>query len=159
LQTPANLFASIWMQLAIQFQSTPSQALIDLYHESIEKGTRPSMNEVLGILRNEVEKHFKVFVVIDALDECEEAASRILLRELSHGLQNLCLMVTSRHSGPASADVTGFKNLELSCSDTDMALYIEGRIENVPLLLRLSEKDQNLKSKIKESILQKAEGM
>jgi hypothetical protein len=82
------------------------------------------MNEVLGILLNEVENHFKVFVVIDALDECGEATSTILLRELSHGLQNLCLIIISRHSGLASADVTGFKNLELSCSDTDMALYI-----------------------------------
>jgi hypothetical protein len=73
-----------------------------------------------------------------------------LTKSMSHG---------PRHSGPASADVTSFKNLELSCSDTDMSLYIEGRIENAPLLLRLSKKDQTLKSKIEESILQKAEGM
>ncbi|KAF6236895.1 hypothetical protein HO173_005186 [Letharia columbiana] len=82
VQTPANLLANIWMQIRQKGGLSPE--VEELYASSVTKGssTRPRLDEVIKVLKAEVNRHASVYVVIDALDECEPAYKLRLLTEL-----------------------------------------------------------------------------
>ena len=66
-QTPANLLANIWMQIRQKGGLSPD--VEELYASSVTKGSsaRPRLDDIIKILKTEVDRHLNVFVVIDAL--------------------------------------------------------------------------------------------
>jgi len=65
----AQLTAALLKQLACQFLTTHSMNFL-LEHK--KTGSYPKGDELWGIFKSEVEKYLRVFIVVDALDECSE---------------------------------------------------------------------------------------
>lgn len=98
-QTPIRLLASLLKQL-LQKRGFIPEGLKKLYEHHIHKSTFPALDKVSKILHSEMDRYSKVFIVIDALDECadDDRAREILLSELN-ALQTthpMNSMVTSR---------------------------------------------------------------
>ncbi|OCK88179.1 ankyrin [Cenococcum geophilum 1.58] len=157
IQTPANLLASIWMQLA--YASDISPDVLKLYQDNLDKGTQPSLNEISHILLSETKRYSKVLIVLDALDECEATVSGTLLRELWLHTSNVNILVTSRHPRPESFYLNGAAILRILPDEEDLKDYINGRIENDPSLFRHLDKDPTLREDIVYSVLRKADGI
>ena len=70
-QTPANLVAALFQQLLLQCLSDVHE-VVESYREHSKRQSRPLLNELLDLLRSVIRAFSKVFIVIDALDECPE---------------------------------------------------------------------------------------
>ena len=93
-QSIDNLIASLIKQI-LQIRPDISKELQELYITHSRTDVFPSLQILTGILRTEIAKFDKCFIVVDALDEILNESSRLhLLETLTHGKVNI--MVTSR---------------------------------------------------------------
>ena len=97
-QTLPNLIGSLLKQL-VQFRAPapPSESIKKLWEVTMQKET-PDLDELARTLRSELESFDRVFLIVDALDECPTDVVRSKLLEILKDLQetNLSLMITSR---------------------------------------------------------------
>ena len=115
----------------------------------------PTLDQLTDVLISEIRTYSKVFIVVDALDECrEDDATRAMLLEVLRSLpRQVNLMVTSRNLPSIGRDFEGAKRLHIRAKDDDMKAYIEGRIALGPRHLK------NSKEAIVNKILENAKGM
>ncbi|KAI9871829.1 MAG: hypothetical protein M1830_002403, partial [Pleopsidium flavum] len=107
-QSVDSLTASLLKQ-AIQATGKVYKELEELHESHYKQETRPTRSEVLAFFNNTVNRYKKIYIVVDALDELLEEASRLELLEVLRSFQgNVKIMVTSRdlpnirkHFGPS----------------------------------------------------------
>ncbi len=93
-QSIDNLIASLIKQI-LQLRPDVSKELQELYKTHSRTDVFPSLLMLTGILRTEMAKFDRCFIVVDALDEILDESKRLLLLEtLTYGSVNI--MVTSR---------------------------------------------------------------
>jgi hypothetical protein len=160
VQTLANLIGSLWMQL-IQNKALISTDAEDLYKIHVDKGTRPTLDDVLKVLQSEFRRYSKVFVVIDALDEFQAGNQfrATLLTELGALQPAVNLMVTSRFVDNIEREFRGIPMLEISASPEDVQTYVVNRISHSDRLLRHVSKDTALREEIIKTIVGNAQKM
>jgi hypothetical protein len=94
-----DLLASLLKQLTESLPSLP-KAVTELYERHKRKRTRPSTDELSKALQQVAASYLRVFVVVDALDECQISdGSRVRLVEELFSLQayyRVNIFVTSR---------------------------------------------------------------
>jgi hypothetical protein len=132
-----------------------------LYKSHINRNTRPTLDECSRALQSEVRRYNKVFLVIDALDECTEDDNRrvYLLRELQALQTTVNLMITSRPHITVEYELGNMKRLEVFASDDDVRIYLSNRISNTPRLARIVKRDGALQQVIIDSIAGSVKGM
>jgi hypothetical protein len=160
VQTLVNLIGSLWMQL-IQNRASISTDAEDLYKSHVDKGTRPSLDEVSKVLQSELSRYSKVFVVVDALDEFQagDQFQATLLAELRTLQPVVNLMVTSRFIDNIEREFIGMPKLEISASPEDVQTYVVNRISQSDRLLRYISKKTALREEIIETIVGNAQKM
>jgi ankyrin repeat domain-containing protein 50 len=160
IQTAANLLAGIWMQLSYDHDLPP--ALYDMYSESVLKGANPTLENVLQALQQVMTTYKKVFVVVDALDECLEGnkTGLILLRELCKYQPKVNILVTSRHYKNTTDNIiNNFAVIDITAQDQDIKKYINTRLQLEPLLTQYIDKEPTLKDEIVQKLCHAAGGM
>jgi len=100
----------------------------------------------------------KVFVVVDALDECSDSTREELLPAL-RSLAGTNLLVTSRDIASIARDFQEDKQLNIRAREEDIRNYIEGRIPRLRFLKIHVDKDAALKEDIVKAIVESADGM
>ena len=144
-------------------------ALHSLTSDSIEtlqkdKGLRrrPSLNKLMSILEAEMKTHSRVFIVVDALDECfpEDVQSDLLekLQSMTN-VSSAKLMVTSRHIPLIEHAIRADIKLEIIALNSDIESLVEARISKNNMLKRLTTKPPSIKEKVVETVVEKAQGM
>ena len=158
-QTPANLLANIWMQIRPKSALPPE--VEELYNSSVIKGssTRPRLDDIIKVLKAEVDRYANVYVIIDALDECEPAYRLRLLTELKALQPKLKLMVTSRYFDAFGADMGIDTDIEILASDEDIKRYVEERVSATPRLRRWIAADSSLQKTIETKVIEAAQSM
>lgn len=153
-----SLMASLLKQLA-RSQSFP-ESVKDLYNRHKGGQTRPSADEISHALRSIATKYSKVFIIVDALDECQSFNG--------HGLKLLSYILDLQVSTSTNffatsrpiPDIEGqFKtNLrrEISAANEDVRTYLEGHMSDLPRCI-LNRPD--IQEKIKTEIASAVEGM
>jgi hypothetical protein len=148
------------LQQLIQIRSIASDGIVASYRHHAHRQTRPSLAEFSDLLESEVRCFPKVFIVIDALDECSEKEGiKGFLPEVRKLPPNVHILVTSRRVTPIEHEFQNAACLEISASDEDIRSYAEARIEEHSQLLRHIKADLTLQRTILDSIIQKAKGM
>jgi hypothetical protein len=159
VQTPVNLIASLWRQLVTD-RSHLSRDVRDLHSLHVDCGTRPSLSEMSRILQSEIEGYSKVFVIVDALDECPDDGSRgELLSELRAFPQTVNFLVTSRFDDAIERAFGKTKQLELSANAQDVRKYVAGRISRSDRLSRHVKRDPKLAEEIAMTVVGNARKM
>lgn len=159
-QTATNLIASLFQQV-VQQQSVLSGDVTSLYDHHNEERTRPSLPEYIRLLQAHIQRFSRIFIVVDALDECSEddGVRDLFLAQLRYLLPNIRLLVTSREItslGRAFDDAT---RLEIRANEDDLRTYIQVQIEEQALLRSHIKDDPSLKDTIINTIIEKANGM
>ncbi|KAJ5523286.1 ankyrin [Penicillium frequentans] len=152
-QKAEDLLASILKQLAY---SVP-ESVTKLYDQHKDRRTRPSLSEISRTLRSVAESYTRVFVVIDALDECQaiDDCRNVFLSQL-FDLQRKCavsLFATARSIPEITERFIG-ENLDIRAHDSDLHKYLEGRI-----LQTGSDLLQSYMEEIKKRVAGVADGM
>ena len=126
-----DLIASLLKQLAQVRPSLPV-AIQQLYDRHAPKRTRPTLEELSQALHSVVSEHSRVFIVVDALDECQtsdDCRARFLSTLFDLQVRSkINLFATSRVIPDISERFEGSPHLEVRASDFDIRRYLEGHI-------------------------------
>lgn len=156
-QKATNLAATILKQL-IQERPDIAEPVDDLYDRHADRGTRPSLEEIISTLQVVVSSYSKVYVVVDALDECQKDARGQLLTKL-HKMQskgNLSLMATARFI-PEVMQPFGLSPMqEVQANDSDVNLFVRAQMYLLPEFV---QRDRELQKAIHDGISAAVDGM
>jgi Cdc6-like AAA superfamily ATPase len=153
-QTVENLLKTMLRQL-LQSRPLLPESVKSLYDEQKSRQTQPTLEEIRRLLRSTVASYPRVFIVIDALDECigpDDCRSRYLqeIQELQK-VYAVNVLATSRPL-PEVRKMPPFKNsplVQLQALDEDIQVYLDYRISKFPSFVQL---DIDLQRAIKDKI-------
>ena len=158
-QTIQNLLASLIKQLSKGQPSLPD-GVKELFYKHERHNTRPSFDELSETFLAVTSMHKKVFIVVDALDECQSSDGRLrqLLSEI-FALQskaNINFLATSRPIPEIENQFTACITQTILASEEDIRSYIAGHIDRLPEFVI---EDLALQEEIKVKIIEAAVGM
>ena len=129
-----DLLASLLKQLAETQLSLPS-TVKELYNRHKTKRTRPSFDEISKSLQAITALYSRVFIIVDALDECQVSNScrqRFLLEmfnlQANHGVN---LYATSRFIPEITTKFQANISLEIRASKEDIGRYLEAHMRHL----------------------------
>lgn len=163
-QTPVRVISSLAKDLAMQQRNLPDE--LEKLHDKLEhRGKKPSFDELLNVLISLFSRFERVFLVFDALDECNEKGHRKKLLSLLHTMRagGAHIFATSRHyPEDIQRPFSGVARIELTATGGDIKKYVLGKIEESSRLTSLVEQAgpvSDLKGKIVLELIECANGM
>jgi hypothetical protein len=134
-QKPEDLLLSLLKQLAQERAALPEKVR-DLYQKHQDKQTRPYLDEISEALRYTAALYSRVFIVVDALDECQaEGVCRSTFLAEIFKLQastTTNLFATSRPILDIETQFNGHPSLEILASGEDVNSYLDGHMSQLP---------------------------
>ncbi len=163
-QTSLALISSLTQQLLQQHHGdllTPE--ILSLYKAHHANNTRPTLVEMTKNLKILTSQLSQVNIVIDALDECsereEEALDFISILQQSLG-DSIKIISSSRPpTSLQSAFFAKWEEITVSAHESDVRLYVEGRINQRHRLQRHIQGDPPLQDEILSTIVNESQGM
>lgn len=158
-QNLGHLLASVVKQLA---ESHPSLlgSVRGLYDEHRVKRTRPPLNEVLSVLQAVAAVYSRVFIIVDALDECQtsDGCRTKFLSELFNLQEKhkINIFATSRSIPEIISRFMTSMKLDIFASTNDVAIYLMGHMDQLPSCI---QEDPQLQQEVKAGISKAADGM
>lgn len=153
-----NLIASLLKQLA-RSRSFPEN-LKGLYNQHKKKRTKPSVDEIFKALESVVATYSTVFIIVDALDECQpfNNCGSMLLSYIFDLQANTVtnLFATSRPIPDIEAQFKTHLRREILATHEDVRTYLEGRMSDLPRCI-LNRPD--IQEKAKTEIASAVDGM
>jgi hypothetical protein len=139
-QTVTNLIASLLKQL-IQDCPAISDNVKSFHNRHQNRNTHPSLEEITLTLETEVKTYSKVFIVVDALDECSETnGSRMNLIQTLRSLAGpINLMVTSRQLSSIEQHFRDAQRLDIRATDGDVTKFVQSQLVHYPGLMDLRD--------------------
>jgi Cdc6-like AAA superfamily ATPase len=158
-QRPVDLLLSLLKQL-VQERSSVPESVKSLYDRHKAKRTRPSLEEISNALHSVVLDFSTVFIIIDALDECQVSnggRTRFLTEILNlQAKAAVNLFTTSRFAPEIEKEFKGSASLEIRANDEDVHRYLDSRISEAQShILQRSD----LREVIKAEIINSVDGM
>jgi hypothetical protein len=157
-QNATTFLAGLLRQL-VKKEHTQSQRVQALVEQCSKAGRRPSLDELAGLLEFVAETFTTVFLVIDALDECQSAEWPQLisqLRNLQARVPVIRLMVTTRPQLAFGAEFEDAAKVEICAHDADLGHYINSQM---PRLSKHVLQTPGLQDKVVSGIIHAANGM
>jgi Cdc6-like AAA superfamily ATPase len=157
-QKPEDLLASLLKQL-IQEQPSMPENVKSLYERLREqKRTLPLLDELSEALHSIIADYSKVFIIIDALDECQVSDRRRLLSEIFsvQTKTGASVFATSRFIPEIEKEFEGSVSLEVRASDEDVRRYLDAHMFELPSFVA---HNRNLQDEIKSEIINAVDGM
>jgi hypothetical protein len=150
-----DLLGSLLKQLLQETDISP--AIHNHYTKHNGRATRPSFDEISHLLISESRKFSKLYMVIDALDECPTGAdTKDKVLSVLRQLPTLHLVITSRPHVDVTSDLDAVR-LDLYAHEQDMEAFIRDRIEVEKYLKRYV--DEDFKGIFINEIVKKSAGM
>lgn len=155
-QRAEALVASLLKQLTQSLSYMPD-AVKSLYDRHKCKRTRPTFKEISKSLKSVAALYTKVFVIVDALDECQIAGGcRAALLSEVFSLQVNCrvsFFATSRFIPDITEKFNEGLPLEIRASNQDVQRYLDGHISQLPgCVLRSLELQDEIKAEISKAV-------
>ncbi|TAQ87668.1 hypothetical protein B7494_g4027 [Chlorociboria aeruginascens] len=160
-QTLANLLASIVQQLIWRRKQLPEE-IMAIYRDHLDKGLRPSRPECVKMLQVVTKCFSKVYIVVDALDECDADAKtrKDLISEiLNLSTTDIQLLCTSRNLSDIENIFQNTLRLDIRATDEDVSLFLRAFIQGEEQLSQFCESNPSLEEEIIETISKNANGM
>ncbi|KAF4624343.1 hypothetical protein G7Y89_g13827 [Cudoniella acicularis] len=158
-QTPLKILQTLLRQLLSTFPRLPP-GIPELLPEAVRRGGLPGWAKLLAILVELCKKSKNVFIVFDALDECDQHANRGPVIELLKALikSDARLLVASRPYPPdVEALLRDHSTIPVEASDSDIRAYLLNEIARSPTASKII--DAELREEIIKSVVSKSQGM
>ncbi|KAL0943494.1 ankyrin repeat protein [Colletotrichum truncatum] len=158
-QSLQDLLASLLKQLSQSLEDLP-QGVKALYDCHAGARTRPSSAELAEALLTISTLYSKLFIIVDALDECQSAgdcrSSFLVYLSRVQVLVGANIMCTSRHIPEIEEQFRGCFKLEIKASDDDVYKYVDNHLSKA---LQSIPETPDLQDAIKSKIMRLADGM
>jgi hypothetical protein len=157
-QSPANVVASILKQVA-SCKSSLSRPIVELYERFEKQQGRPQLQDLKATLLLTCREFHHIFMIFDALDECDAKEHRKSFLEFLKDLEksSIRVFVTSRpHPYDIKQYLDASPKIMIEASDSDIKKYIAYKIDqggDTDLI------DEPLKEEIVTTIVNGAQGM
>ncbi|KAJ7114782.1 hypothetical protein C8R44DRAFT_224838 [Mycena epipterygia] len=156
-QTVQNILGALWRQLILE-KSIPA-AVKTFYKDHSKRGTQPSRDQFLQMLALVIAEYAKVYLVVDALDECLEERRDYLLEALTSLAPSVNLVLTSRPHINLDPFLGHIQILEIHATEGDIQHYVEKQILKSRKLSKHIHNRPELQEEILSKIISNAEGM
>lgn len=169
VQSPQNLFASLWRQLFELKDTDPPNEVRELHARHTKACTRATLDEIIVALKIQIWRYSVVYILVDALDECPEdgRVRSTIVQKLEDivgaaepNSSRIRLLVTSRQpttSFPAS------ERIEILASPQDIRSVVSQRItEGISLSGEISSavrQDKGFRNTIIERITESSDSV
>lgn len=156
-QQAKDLLESLLRQLTTGWPSLP-RAVQDLHEKHQKHSTRPTQEEILRTLHSVTAGCSRVFIVIDALDECERKSRFEMLDKLFdlQARNGINIMVTTRPNEDIFARFPKNCISKTICADEgDVQPYIEEHLRRMDTGIL----DDDLRLSIRSEVSVRSEGM
>ncbi|PHH65759.1 hypothetical protein CDD81_1486 [Ophiocordyceps australis] len=157
-QLTLEIWSSVIRQLAEQFDPLPDQ-VIAFRDRFIGKRCYPTEDDMILLVISLSKLFKKVFVFIDALDECPEENREHFIQTAVRLESCIRLFITSRHSVVLENRFSNMQRINLTAHKEDIRAYLQGRLEQNSRLRSLDTQVAGLKAQIVEKLLEQANGM
>ncbi|KAH9207677.1 ankyrin repeat protein, partial [Leptodontidium sp. 2 PMI_412] len=133
-QQPKDLLESLLRQLA-EVQASLPESVMALYNKHKGRRTRPSLDEISTSLRSVVAVFSKVFIIVDAIDECQVLGgyrSKFLSKIFALQKETkVKLFATFRTNLDIEKNFKGHLSREILASDRDVQTYLDGHMSQL----------------------------
>ncbi|KAE8331625.1 hypothetical protein BDV39DRAFT_189592 [Aspergillus sergii] len=157
--TMYQLLSTLLKQLIQRQPSLPSD-LKDIYDYHHKHGTQPPPEDIFWCLDTIASSYKKIFMVIDALDECRstiESRDRIMTTILGlQALHHVSFLATSRPILEISDLFKEMPTLEIRAPNEDVQRYLRNHLGRLP---RFVSRDAGLQDEIVTEIAEAVDGM
>ncbi|KAL9576780.1 MAG: hypothetical protein Q9212_006824 [Teloschistes hypoglaucus] len=154
-QTLENVLSGLLAQL-IECQRPLKETIRQVHKKYSDQNTRPSLTEITDIVENEVRTCKVVCIVVDALDEFEDAQRMSLALKLKNLGPMIRLMITSRQITLNQDILAAAISWDTCAPDEDIRIYIRDRISNHDQLSRFVSRATDLEDLIVTTVRGKA---
>ncbi|KAI8658210.1 NACHT domain-containing protein [Fusarium keratoplasticum] len=158
-QTIDQVFGNLLRQL-VAGQSHIPDAVQDVYKEHSKRGSKLKFEEISKILHSLSALYSRVFIIVDALDECPSRDGRrnILLSEIMKLQTALSanVLCTSRPIPDIETWFPKAVSIKVRASEHDVRKYLDGQIGRLPGFVARSPE---LQEQVKKQIVQVVDGM
>lgn len=164
-----NLISCLLTQL-VQLRGEsfePSKELKKAYNAFKQKGMHPTIPESVDILKAELSWYSRIYLVVDALDECldhplqnnREEFLRFVLDLPAH----ISVLLTSRTSSVIEKEVNPDGEIKIAADEGDLRGYIQSRFEghaNIKDFIQAgTRKNPEFLNTVISRIIKRSEGM
>jgi Cdc6-like AAA superfamily ATPase len=158
-QDVPSLLAAFLKQL-VQAQPSTAEPVEQLHRKHADRGTKPSVEEILEALKTVVSNYTTVHVVVDALDECADSNGTrgqflLQLRNLQ-AMTDLRLMTTSRLIPDVVEEFREAIILDVRARDQDVRRFVAGHIYRLP---KCVQRDSSLQDMVQDKVAKSVDGM
>ena len=158
-QKADDLLASLLKQLSQERASLPDNVKA-LYERHKDERTRPSFDEISRTLQSVTALFSRVFIIIDALDECrttDGCRTRLLTTTfLAQAKSRVNIFATSRLLPEVTERFEGSMSLEIRATEEDVRRYLDSCMFRLPAFVGRSP---DLQEEIKTGIVLLVKGM
>jgi hypothetical protein len=155
-----TLLRQLLSRFAHRFAHLPTD-IPGLELKEFRRGELPAWKELVAILVNLCKKLKNVFIVFDALDECDQHSNRGPVIEALKELikkSDVRLLVASRpHPLDVKALLCDYSTITIEASDSDIRAYLDNEIAESKTAPKII--DDGLREEVIKSIMLKAQGM
>lgn len=144
----------------VQGHNLVSDETLTLYNNHLQNKSPSTLKEVCNLLEIEASRYSKIFILLDALDECSDThgARRDILSRI-RTLQSkwrVNLAATSRLIPTIIQDFKGAIRLDIKASEVDVQKYLRGQFHRLSSCVIRSI---SLQESIERAIVNAADGM
>jgi hypothetical protein len=165
-QTYENLLADLLHQL-LRLRDRVTPRVQAIYDNMTASGIPPGPDEYIDMIKSEIETFTKVFIVVDALDECldeppDDTAIKFV-RALDQLPKRTRILFTSRPMTTINDRIKADKTILVQMDVNDLTAYFENRINNTDSLKKLVEQGTQKNSRFLQNavdtIISRSQGM
>ena len=159
-QSVSRFLGSLLRQILDCVPNVPD-SVHDLYYKH-GKGQSPmTLAETISTIQDVLKSRPRSFLIIDALDECTELhdTRESLVKELIALTPTVSLLATSRPIVSIERLFDGDPKIRLSPDRADVEKYVEQRLASENKLKRILQADEALGQLIKDTLVDKSDGM
>jgi Cdc6-like AAA superfamily ATPase len=154
-----HLLSSLLKQLAQSHPTLPA-AVGELYDRHKKKRTKPSSNEISRVLQSVTSEKSRVYIIIDALDECQTSGGcRAELVSEIFNLQSktdVNILATSRYVPEIETMFREIPRIEIRANDHDIQRYLDSRMSELSSVVAM---ESDLRETITKGIIKAVDGM
>jgi hypothetical protein len=152
-QTALNVFASLLKQLAVRSKEK-SSTLNTTYNRHHTRRTRPDLADLVDCIDSVCALFSASFIILDALDECEESHRRQVLKELSRlECKSVKVLATGRQHIAGLENFKFSSTIQVRADIHDLRRYLENKLTETTL------ENMELKERIVDVLSTKANGL
>ena len=159
-QSTPKYIASLLEQLLQRRSSIPVEVKKAFETHSMRQ-SYPSLPEYIELLQMQMQSFARVYVIIDALDECTQANG--VRDDLFEGVMMLppctSIMITSRYIPDIEIMLQNALRLDIRAHDEDIHVHVVRRLMAEKNWARRIRLDSGLQNKIARSVIERTHGM